>query len=371
MLLRALNSAGARRRGLTLVELLLALGLFALVAVGLLRFLDGTLSILRNADAEAELLAERTALFDWLIRDLENLSAGSEGDLLIDWEVFDVDGDGLAGRPWPRVRLIREARAEEFERLGLAPVGEEFGPRRRPLIEICWAVLPRANGQASQTEPGRRGDGVLLRGERLHDAPGRSFFDPAFFDSAGRPGAGLDELATGILSLNVLAAAETSVIHEKWSPGVAMEEAAIAWDGRALGRPQLERHPFNERHRFLPAAGASPSAEVLLPRRLRIELELEREADTRSRPALRAPADPESEFLVVTRPERLPSEAGAMVLVGEEWMQITSLREQRAFVKRGLRGTRIAGHRAGTPIQFGRPFSREIVLPLSGGGWGS
>lgn len=359
------GGANAARRGLTLAELLLAVGLFALLAVGLLRFLNGTLTILREADANAELLAEQAALFDWLVRDLEGPVAGSEGDFLIDWEVFDVDGDGLAGRPWPRVRLVREARPEEFDRLGLT-----FGARdRRPLLEICWAVLPRAGGPAPEGAPGVRGDGVLLRGERLRDAPGQSFFDPQFFDAAGRPGAGLEELATGILGLRVLCATETSVVQESWKAGVSIEQAAIAWDGRALGRPRLERHPLNERHQFLPAPADQPSAEVRLPRRIRIELELEREADTLRRSTLRAQVDPEADFLLVSREERLPPDVGAMILVGEEWMRVTGVREQKVSVQRGLRGTRIAGHRAGTPIQFGRTVSREIVLPMGGQRW--
>lgn len=367
-------SAGFRaigRRGMTLVELILALGLFALLAVGLLRFLDGTLMVLRTADAQSELLAQRTALFDWLVRDLENLASGSEGDLLIDWETFDVDGDGLAGRPWQRVRLVREARPGEFDRLGLSRANSDPGPRRVPLVEVCWAVVPRAGEPAGPEAPGRRGDGVLLRGERLADAPGLSFFDGEFFDGAGKPSPGLEELATGILYLEVLGATQTSVVHEDWTPGVGLENAARAWDGRDRGRPDLERHPFNERHALFPSTGAPTRTSVRLPRRIRITIELEREEDTRSRPTLRGAIEPESEQLVVSRPERLVDRVGSLVLVGEEWMRITGVQGARVRVQRGLRGTRISAHRSGTPVQFGEPFTREIVLPLAGQEWGS
>ena len=361
--------------GLTLVELMLALGLFAILGVGLLRFLDDTLELLREAEADRELLAQRTALFDWLFDDLERIAAGTNGDLLVDWEVFDTDGDGIAGRPWPRLRLVREAGPDDLVRLGrreavdaAGEIGRPAGGQDRPLVEVVWAVLPRSGGPAQPGEPGRRGDGVLLRGERSAGDAGRSFFDPAFFSGGGQPQGEVDELCAGVLWFEIQCATQTSVVHEAWDAGVDMQDAARAWDGRGLGRPHVARHPWNERHRFLPVADGDGLAEPLLPRRVRIELELEREEDARRRTRLRVPVTPESTVIEVERPERVPG-PGSMILVGEEWMRVTSSHSEEIFVQRGLRGTRVASHRVGTPIQHGTPYARELALPLAREEW--
>ena len=108
------------RAGVTLVELILALGLFALLSVALVQLLDTTLSVWESAELEREQLEREAALVEWIQRDFEFVESGPDGDLLFDWELVDVNGDGIATRPIPRLRLVRSASVEDLTRCARA-----------------------------------------------------------------------------------------------------------------------------------------------------------------------------------------------------------------------------------------------------------
>ncbi len=354
------------RAGLTLVELVLALGLFALLAVALVELLDTTLSIWEEAEVERERLGREAALVQWFERDLEFLAGGERGDLLFDWELVDVDGDGIATRPTARLRLVRRAVAEDFDRLGARRVlaGGEVAPTpgtSRPLIEVLWA-LELDGGAAGQPV---RGDGRLLRAECVLDGP-PTYFDRDAFGAGGRVLAeGAQAIAAGVLHWELQFASQTTSLLGGWRVGEDLAAASSAWDARDGSRLAAAReHPLNAM-----APGTPPfDGRPLLPRRVRLVIELERPDRTARRPRLRAPVGAEDLELLLGGARDLPR-AGDLVLIGEEWVRVTSIVGERMNVVRGERGTRPIAHPEGSPVQFGDRIEREFTVPQHEEDW--
>jgi hypothetical protein len=340
--------ARSARRGLTLVELVLALGIAALLVLGLLQLLDGALSLWGRADQRRSSSEASAAVNEQLAQDVGELELGVRGDFLLDWTRCDFDGDGLARLPLPRLRLIRPATPAELARL--APEAE---PAHEALLEIAWALLPGSAGARGEAR-----EFVLWRGERVQGAPGASYFDPAFFGSEGRPPVGaLHELSGGVLWFELACASAASELELGWRVGDAPGEARASWDARGAGRPDPEACEFNESG----ARMRSGLGRLQLPRRVRALLELESDADRRRHTRLAAPLGATDAQLQVIDGERLPP-AGSTVLVDEEWLELLSVEGASATVRRALRGTRAAVHEAGALVRSGRRSVREIPL---------
>src|SRR6185295_14167409 len=113
----------ARRRGFTMVELLLALGLLTILIVALLKLIDTSLSILDRTDENRELAEMSAAVMELLCEDVHALEGGARGDLLADWALFDVDRDGISGAPFQRLRLVRHVNAGALQRLAQTDAG--------------------------------------------------------------------------------------------------------------------------------------------------------------------------------------------------------------------------------------------------------
>lgn len=363
-----LSPAPSRRSGLSLVELVLALGLFALLSVVLVQVIDSTLAIWEQAESERERMEIESAATEWLLRDLDYITGGDGGDFLVDWGMFDVDGDGIATRPLPRLRLVRRASAEDLLRLGLrTPVDDsgEVGVRPRgatPLVEVLWCVLPIG------VPEGAPADGALelLRAEQLvGDDEALSFFDRRFFGSDGFPrGGDLERIASGVLHLRFLFAAQTTLLDKGWKVGTDLRDAVVAWDAKNLGRPDPERTVFNRTHRSMPQYDGDP----LLPRRIRIELEFERPDDARRRTTLADVVAGDADRVTVLDPGRLP-ERGGLILIGEEWMRVRGFDGATVTVERAQRGTRAVDHKLGAPVRFAETTVRELIVPLHREDW--
>ena len=162
--------------GLTLIELLLALGIFAFLVLALFQILDRSLSLWRRAETRRGLLAQASSLSELLARDLAGLEGGSRGDLLAEWVAFDTDGDGVDDAKWPRLRFVRQASASDVLRLPgereeapAAADGVTALPRTEAgLTEVVWIVVP-----ASLTDPDARAEGSIWRGEHLRPCLGK------------------------------------------------------------------------------------------------------------------------------------------------------------------------------------------------------
>lgn len=364
-MMRRADSPG--RRGLTMVELVLALGLLSLLLVVVFQLLDRTLSVWRRAETRRSLLEQGSAIADLFARDLRGIEGGARGDCVIDWVTFDTDGDGRAESKWPRVRLVRQASAREIgrmladERAERVAQGETEGDDapleigKPGLVEVVWLVAP-----ASLGDPDARAEGILWRGERrTDDTTAKSFFAPDFFGASNRPPAGAtDEVSGGVLWLGLLCASQTTALEDGWQIAGTLESALPSWDAWSKLRPDEQLHPWNEPGAFLPKARDLP----LLPRRIQLELEIERPLDRVRRTRIAEVVETEAGGITVDDGDRLPRGENAFVRVDAEWMRITSVDGRFASVKRAQRGTTAATHAPGALVHYGERLVREVPV---------
>lgn len=359
---------------MTLVELLTASLLAAFIITGLVRLLDLTLDMWAKGEVRREGLERSNTVLSILGNDLRSLHGGGAGDLLIDWQPFDHDGDGLPDRVWPRLRMVRQVGAGALQRLQLQNRSkrerEAFGmgstlaadapvmPDSSGLIEVAWAVVPPNQGRGPA--------GVLLRGERLlMDKESTAFLASGFFNDRGLPAPGsLVEVGAGILWLGVECATQTTLVRDGWEVGNELTDACTSWDAYGLVRPDIELTPRNEPGRGMPA----PSTRPLLPRRVRIILEMERVKDQKRRTTLLHAVTANTTRISVDDGGRLP-EPGSFLWVAGEWMQLISKGESWMSVRRGVRETRPLEMPPGALVHFGKAVVIEVPIPLYDDDW--
>lgn len=342
--------------GLTLVELVLAAGLLSMLMVAVFNLLDSFLGMWEKSETRRQLVEEASGIGELLATDLSALEAGPRGDFLAEWVFFDTDGEGGADTMWPRIRMVRHASPAELDRMF---AGQALGPQdTQGLIEVVWAILP---ARPVHSNPDLRAEALAWRGERLlrpsqSDDP--SIFEDEFLSRAGfpRPGA-TNEVSGGILWFGMQFATQTSILNDGWSIGDGLQDCATSWDAWGKGRPNADRTEWNLPGRGMPTARTSP----ILPRRVRIELEIEREKDLKKRTRLSRFTSTEERTLQLDHKGRVP-DVGAFVRVDAEWMQITTVTGRQVGVRRGQRATEATTHESGALVHWGFPLVREVPI---------
>ncbi|MEY2808040.1 MAG: hypothetical protein RIR65_2457 [Planctomycetota bacterium] len=362
------------RGGFTLVELLLATGLLALLVMLVFQLFDRTLSLWRTGETRRSTMEQATVVADLLADDLRSLEPGAAGDLVVEWTRHDLDADGVLDAAWPRVRMVRIAGAAEVSRLrqqlsleraeeqpdaSLGPVLEAAGPE---LVEVQWAVVP-----ASLVDRDARAEGRVLRGARLvSDTTTKSFFASDFFGASARPPAGTaEEVCGGVLWLSIACAGQSSVVNDGWSVGGEAVDATASWDAWNRDRPDADIHPWNAAWPWMPKA----RGRALLPRRVRVELEIERPVDRLRRTRLVSDLRTEDRQLVVDDARHLPDFEDAHLLLGGEWVRVLARDGASLTVERGVRGTQPATHARGAMVHWGRAHAREVVVGVHREDW--
>jgi type II secretory pathway pseudopilin PulG len=358
----------SRRAGLTLVELLIALGLLALLMLLVIQVFDRALETWRTAETRRAVMDAASVATELVTEDLRGIEGGPRGDFLLEWVMFDTNGDGVRETKWPRLRLVRQASGSEVARvqrdLNLAAEtksavndGEvvRVDAASPSQLEIVWMLAP-----STTSDKDGRSVGMLWRGERLvTDTASRSFFASDFFGSSNLPPAGATlEVTGGVLWMNILLASGTTNLHEGWKISREDRGAATSWDAWSKDRPNASMHPWNERHAGVPVAKSRP----VLPRRARVELEIERPIDRTRRTRILDPIDNQGVVLVVDDGRRVPQGDDTYVLLDAEWMKVVSVDGKRVVVERGQRGTTPVGHDKDTLVHHGLRMVTEVTI---------
>jgi len=365
------------RRGMTLIELLIAVGLASILMLAVFRLLDTSLSLWSRGEVRRGALEQASATAELLSHDLRSLHRGAQGDLLAEWVPFDADRDGANERFWPRLLLVRQGSPAEMARVARAaeagaesdvdadteasgPDDASFKPRRPAggLLEIAWVVLPSSEDPA---------EGVLWRAERALDDPDSvSYFSQGYFDSMGRAPVGvLNEVTGGVLWMGMAFATQTSVVQEGWDIGLGLADASGSWDGWCRARPNPNIHAWNEA-----AAGMPEMADVcLLPRRVRLELEIERPVDRARRTKTLSELDATATSFQVENAARLPADLNSFVLIDAEWMKLVGVTGDRVKVVRARRGSDPRPHGVGALVHHGVRVISEIPVDLHDDSW--
>ena len=344
LVIRRKDRRARARGGLTLIELMIAIGLTSLLVVALVTLLETSLGVWGRTETRRDLLERATSISELLANDLLAIDGGKRGDLIVDWEAFDTDGDGIAGLFYQRLRLVRRiSRAELSARTSLMANadGRESEPAGA-LIEVSWLMLPGEIGS-------------LLRGERFLD-PLESIFDDDYLDESGLPPASaVSEVSRSVLWFGLALASQTSDLTSGWQTGDGLLDCGVAWDARTSGRTDEELTTLNA----LPTGCPTSKELPVFPRRVRIELEIERAKDLEHRTTLTDAVDPKETSLVL-RDERFAPDANTFVRIDEEWMEVRRVDGKRLTVVRGVRGSRSTDHEVGALVHFGTRTVREL-----------
>lgn len=340
-----------RRAGFTLIELLLALALLSILVIALVRLLDTSLTIWDRTEVQRDVTEMGLSVLELLADDVASIEGGPRGDVLGEWVAFDTDGNQTRETLMPRLRLVRQASAAELMRID-PKAG--LDPREVGLIEVCWALLP-----TTEKDPDHRGVGVLWRGERrIGDEETLSYFDEKFFDAKGHPAPGsLNQVTGGVLYFSLLYAGQTTVLRDGWKTGGDLGGCAASWDAWDRGRPDPEITYWNQPFPGMPDVRDRP----VLPRRVRVLIELERPAEVRRRTRTDQVLDAEATQVRVLDERRLPDE-GSMLRFGAEWVELVDKRGPVITVRRGRRGSRATEKETGLLVHHGAQLLHEIPV---------
>ncbi len=367
--------------GLTLIELVLASALFAFMMITVFQLIESSLSLWRRGEARRSVLEQTTSVAEVLARDLRTLEGGQFGDLLIEWVSFDANKDGVVDSVQPRIRMVRQvtateraliyelsavARAEVLSRGGTQVRAEDIAKpdlnEGHALSEVIWSFAPIGSKDSDLNT-----ESVVYRGERLlDDTTTKSFFSPEFLLQSGAiPSGILEEVSSGLLWIDVLCAAQTSVVKEGWNRGGNMTDCATSWDSWRRGRPDVELHDWNQEHNGLPIIDGKP----VFPRRVRIEFEFERLRDRRFRARTTEALGVEDVSFEVDIPERIPRGKDVWICIEQEWMKVRSVNGSRIGVERGSRGSAAVSHAPGLMVHHGVRMVREVPIAVYREDW--
>ncbi len=388
MTLSILNHS--KRRGMTLVELMLAVLLASFVMFAIVRFVEVSLGLWSRSEDTRREDGRGLAVLQRLRQDLVTAHPGQVGDFLLEWQGFDMDGDRASDRALPRLRMVRRPSVLDWRRLTLremspeqrvlfaelgfgegsaAAVREESGETTLEeeglglatapgLVEAAWVLLPDGDGIS--------GTGTLFRAERKREGNGGrdSFFDASFVEATGVvENELLQRVVGGVLWWAVELGTDRTA--DDWVVGTAPGQARLAWDAYGQGRPDVEGASQNETAVDRPLFEGRP----LLPRKARLVIELETERSFTRAPYLVDALDRESTAVEVSRGESLPRKAGGFLRIGAEWMRYVSRDGDRMVVERGQRGTLPSLHSKDSKVRYGHRTETWVAIPTSRQEW--
>ncbi len=297
---------GARRRGFTLAEVLVAMLLFGILAAFVVGVVNSVLNLWQAGERRGRGDLVFAAVAEQFRGDVQALHAGPRGWLLLDSWTAEPEADGRPAWRLPRLRFLADG--------GIA---READPAGRGAVEVAWMLVP-------EPTPGSRLC-RLMRFTQSDRAP-RSFREETWMTQVARAGAGL-VLMDGVAYAEILARESAGA-----APSAAVRIAEYQPFGFPLGLDlRVERVPSGARRR---------------------PLVLDGELDVES-PALALRGAP---------PFVMPEYA----LVDREWLRLAGTWPRFQLTERGARGTLAAPHARAQAVWLPEADACSVSLPAAG-----
>jgi prepilin-type N-terminal cleavage/methylation domain-containing protein len=293
------------KRGLTLIEVMLALGLFAMLSLFVFSVVNSVLGLWQSSERRGSGDLAFAAIIEQWNTDLAALHTGSRGWMVLDqWQARPAEQDQPA---WmlPRLRFLA---------LGASLPSDD--PAGRSAVEVLWMQVPVDIQNSRLTR--------LVRASQI-EGSGPSFYDDRTADALGRAGAGVAML-----------------------DGVAfVEMQMMSPEGENVSTYRVPPDtPFD----FPQYLGLSIDRIATSAQRRPIELDQDLSA-SQSKLVLRG-----------STPLRVPQ----YVLIQDEWLQVNGNFPSLSVVEHGSRNTRISDHRRGDAV--GVPENYQARIHLAAGG---
>jgi prepilin-type N-terminal cleavage/methylation domain-containing protein len=374
---RRATAPRAAERGMTLMELLAALSIFAGVAGMVVQILGGGLDLWSTGERTRDDSEQATALLDRIALELRHAVSCDGGDgeprvkMLCDFLAIDSNGDGTQDLRAQRLifvrRLFEEQTMPALREAGYKSGGQQpwFGEARAApadllptegLVEV--ALVPQPD-----LRKGYEGRLVLWRGLKSPIGGSQSLFARAVKDGSGLEGALLEPLAEDVLYFG-LAFIDPSVSDVAAAPDAG--GPLVLWDSTRGLLPAGDGYAG-----FRHARGANSLVEAdddVFPQAIRVTVILAAPPDQAPRTELLADLQSSTGSLRVElkNGQRLRQLGATMtpMKIGHEWVEAgDSDGVTLAIGRRGLFGTATSSHPAGTTILQGRRFERIVALP--------
>jgi prepilin-type N-terminal cleavage/methylation domain-containing protein len=345
----------ANRPGFTLVELLVSMGILALMGVLMLSFMNAAMRGWRVAEAGRQIYTKADAVMDVLDEDIGSAFTiePSGTDSVMAFMVCERLGDNS-----PMLYFTRTIEAGP-ERRYLANAGEGGDQGREfngvavdnlrtlgGLMEVVyfWDSKGERLMRAFNAPPTRR---LQLDRDALARpvAEGVIFFDLRFWDRWTASWEGADPY--------------------RWDRSNDQAVALPVWDSTRDSPRESDNPLMVFRNYYVPGSYNDPGDDVF-PEKIRLTIVVDADQHVRPMQLLRD-AVSEAEGLL-----RLDSGAGIpgpkdvypFVYADGEWMRVTEKMDRGVIkVKRGVRGTIPVPHKSRAEVRVGETFVREFFLP--------
>lgn len=360
------------KSGFTLVEVLAATALFAVLGFMLFQLVQGAMDVQGRGERVADLEERADGVLELLAEDLRHTWCGvggtSEQDarFLCSFRPAKLSPEG--GEQWTTLlrftRLLHEARSLAWLR-GAGDVPGAQGVASLAGVEDPRTLQPTGGlAESLYTTallPGAALPSLVRRVRTPIGGPG-SLLNPQLAMQEGRLLEGALRLAEGVLYFELAG----------WTPGTTMWDAldasdrpaSVVWDStRALVPPGDQAFPYGRHPDSL-----LDGRDDLFPPLVRITLVLDPFQGRGVGAPGRLATDVSEDLAQIEL--RSTTWAGddqtpAMLWIEGEWMEVRS-REGRTYsVMRGARGTQPQPHAAGAVVRVGETFTRVVRLPAS------
>jgi prepilin-type N-terminal cleavage/methylation domain-containing protein len=367
----------AGERGMTLMELLAALAIFAGVAGMVVQILGGGLDLWSTGERTRNDSEQATALLDRIALELRHAVSCDGGDgeprvkMLCDFLAVDSNRDGSQDLRAQRLIFVRRL-FEEQTMPALREAGHKSGGTQAWLGEAritpadllpTESLVEEALVPQPDTRKGYEGRLVLWRGLKSPIGGAQSLFTRAIKDGSGLEGALLEPLAEDVLYFG-LAFIDPSVSDVAAAPDAG--GPLVLWDSTRGLLPAGDGFAG-----FRHARGAASLAEAdddVFPQAIRISVILAAPPDQEPRVELLNEMQSTSGSLRVElkNGQRLRQLGATMspMKIGHEWLEAGDCDGVTiAIGRRGLFGTASSAHPVGTTVLHGRRFERVVPLP--------
>jgi type II secretory pathway pseudopilin PulG len=372
---------------MTLIELLVAMGIFSILGMTLALFLQQGLSTWRTGEARRELYEEAQSLLSQLKDDLRAVAsvapavpgAPSRARFLCDLDeqnrqrltiVRTIAGEARH----PLASLAGKAVGADADLDGVDDRAEGTADRLRPtggLMEVLWAMDPVE-------------DGVLLRGTRAPALPeATSLFALETVRDAARLRRAAHPVSTRVLALEMLF---WTPVTRSWDPSAPARLGARpgersgpswVWDSTRALLPPSPGARDDEFRFFRGEASIDDPDDDIVPERVRVTLVLREDGPRAPWNALSEPLrEGDTQMRVFNASPFVGRDRVLRVGKGPaaEWVRVKSIDAASNLVRidvggRGLRGTRPRRHDAGTDVITGSAFSAEVEVPAWSEPW--
>jgi prepilin-type N-terminal cleavage/methylation domain-containing protein len=382
-----------RKNGYTLIELLLAMSLFAALSTGLIALLARSSEFLTSGASQTETMDSIQTFAEAFGADVSTMASRPDCDkglpdvrLYCDWADSDLDNDRRPDVKIQRLFFVRsignDVGSEAGRSSGLDPLKskqylDQIGDDRKigdrtlkasgGLMEVFWTALPVSKDDPAvmkiwrgyRAPPG--GDKSLLPKKSWRDPSGASDRGPI---DAQDVRATAKPILDGVLYFGVDFWSRKTTT---WDSKTRMKDGgpSATWDSTRAIMPQgddADAFHLSKKTGNQESSSLEDATDDTFPRKVRVTCVVEELGKNARVGFLDSDLTVEGKSLQVFDTRFFPTNESAQrfVKIDGEWMEVGSpVGGQMPVLRRGARGTTAVRHAAGAKIHHGRTFVQE------------